>query len=95
VALTVADLVAATQMTSTIPIVFAIDPDPVRSGLVSSLAHPGGNVTGLTGIPELGAKRLELLKEVVPSLSRVGLPQYAKDGGLLAYASDGLRRSAA
>src|SRR5262245_3404532 len=46
--------------------------DPVRSGLVSSLAHPGGNVTGLTVLgPGVAAKRLELLKEVVPNLSRV------------------------
>src|SRR2546425_2510145 len=63
---------AAKQATKTIPIVIAGAGDPVRSGLVSSLAHPGGNVTGLTVLgPGLAAKRLELLKEAVPNLSRV------------------------
>src|SRR5713226_182314 len=63
---------AAKQATTTIPIVMASAGDPVRSGLVSSLAHPGGNVTGLTVLgPGLAAKRLELLKEAVPNMSRV------------------------
>ena len=63
---------AAKQATKTIPIVIAGAGDPVRSGLVSSLAHPGGNVTGLTVLgPGLAAKRLELLKEAVPNMSRV------------------------
>jgi putative ABC transport system substrate-binding protein len=63
---------AAKQATTTIPIVMASAGDPVMSGLVSSLAHPGGNVTGLTVLgPGLAAKRLELLKEAVPNLSRV------------------------
>src|SRR6266481_6362026 len=63
---------AAKQATTTIPIVMASAGDPVRSGLVSSLAHPGGNVTGLTVLgPCLAAKRLELLKEAVPNISRV------------------------
>jgi putative ABC transport system substrate-binding protein len=63
---------AAKQATTTIPIVIAGAGDPVRSGLVSSLAHPGGNVTGLTVLgPGLAAKRLELLKEAVPNMSRV------------------------
>jgi len=63
---------AAKQATRTIPIVMASAGDPVRSGLVSSLAHPGGNVTGLTVLgPGLAAKRLELLKEAVPNMSRV------------------------
>jgi len=63
---------AAKQATTTIPIVIAGVGDPVRSGLVSSLAHPGGNVTGLTVLgPGLAAKRLELLKEAVPNMSRV------------------------
>ena len=63
---------AAKQATTTIPIVMASAGDPVSSGLVSSLAHPGGNVTGLTVLgPGLAAKRLELLKETVPNISRV------------------------
>ena len=63
---------AAKQATTTIPIVMASVGDPVRSGLVKSLAHPGGNVTGSTVLgPGLTAKRLELLKEALPSMSRV------------------------
>ena len=65
---------AAKQATSTIPIVFAVVGDAVASGLVASLAHPSGNVTGLTFFqPELNAKRLELLKETVPDLMDVGV----------------------
>jgi len=65
---------AAKQATSTIPIVFAVVGDAVASGLVASLAHPSGNVTGLTFFqPELSAKRLELLKEIVPDLMDVGV----------------------
>ena len=65
---------AAKQATSTIPIVLAVVGDAVASGLVASLARPGGNVTGLTFFqPELEAKRLELLKETVPDLMDVGL----------------------
>jgi putative ABC transport system substrate-binding protein len=60
--------------TSTIPIVFTLVADPVASKLVDSLARPGGNATGLTMFAaKLGAKRLELLKEAIPGLSRVGL----------------------
>jgi putative ABC transport system substrate-binding protein len=60
------------QQTQTIPIVMANSTDPVETGFVVSLARPGGNVTGLSTIsPELGGKRLELLREVVPRLSRV------------------------
>ena len=63
---------AAKQATTTIPIVMASAGDPVRSGLVSSLARPGGNVTGLTVLgPDLAAKRLELLKDAVPTMTRV------------------------
>jgi putative tryptophan/tyrosine transport system substrate-binding protein len=62
----------AKQATSTIPIVMGFDNDPVGNGFVSSLARPGGNITGLSAVfPELSGKRVELLKEVVPSLSRV------------------------
>ena len=64
----------AKQATSTIPIVMATDPDPVGNGFVASLARPGGNITGLSNLNrELGGKRLELLKEVVPRLSRVAV----------------------
>jgi putative ABC transport system substrate-binding protein len=63
---------AAKEATVTIPIVFAQDGDPVASGFVASLARPGGNITGLSTLaPELSGKRLELLKEIVPKLSRV------------------------
>jgi len=63
---------AAKNATTTIPIVFATIGDPVRSGLVESLARPGGNITGLTIFsPEMGGKRLELLKEAFPKIRRV------------------------
>ena len=62
----------AKEATSTIPIVMAQDPDPVGTGFVASMARPGGNITGLSNLrPDLGAKRLELLKEIVPRLARV------------------------
>ena len=65
---------AAKDATVTIPIVMAQDPDPVGSGFVASLARPGGNITGLSRIaPELSGKQMELLKEVVPMLSRVAV----------------------
>jgi putative ABC transport system substrate-binding protein len=65
---------AAKQATKTIPIVFAFAGDPVTSGLVTSLARPGGNVTGLSGLaPELVGKRLELLTHAVPGVSRVAV----------------------
>ena len=67
-------IIAAQQATKTIPIVFASSGDPVRSGLVASLARPGGNATGFTILgPELEGKRLELLKEAVPVLSRIAV----------------------
>ncbi len=76
---------AAKGVTTTIPIVMAQDIDPVATGVVASLARPGGNITGLAALtPELSAKRLELLKEVIPKLSRVAvlgtstLPGYAQ-----------------
>jgi putative ABC transport system substrate-binding protein len=65
---------AAKEATSTIPIVMTNDPDPVGSGFVANLARPGGNVTGLSTLsPEFSGKRLELLGEVVPKLSRVAV----------------------
>jgi putative ABC transport system substrate-binding protein len=66
------DTRAAREATTTIPIVMAQDNDPVESGFVASLARPGGNITGLsTLVPELDGKRLEVLKDTVPGLSRV------------------------
>ena len=64
---------AAKQATKTIPIVMVTTEDPVATGLIDSLARPGGNVTGLTLLTrDLSGKRLELLKEVIPTISRVG-----------------------
>jgi putative ABC transport system substrate-binding protein len=64
----------AKEATSTIPIVMTNDPDPVVDGFVASLARPGGNITGLsTFAPEVSGKRLEILREVVPKLSRVAV----------------------
>jgi putative ABC transport system substrate-binding protein len=64
----------AKEATNTIPIVMAQDTDPVGSGFVASLARPGGNITGLATLaPELSGKQLELLKEIVPKLSRVAV----------------------
>ena len=68
------DTRAAKKATSTIPIVMAFDSDPVGSGFVASLARPGGNITGLSSLtPEITGKQLELLKDIVPSLSRVAI----------------------
>jgi putative ABC transport system substrate-binding protein len=65
---------AAKKATTTIPIVMTQSLDPVGEGLVASLARPGGNVTGNAGLqPELNTKRLEILRDAVPRLSRVGL----------------------
>jgi putative ABC transport system substrate-binding protein len=64
----------ANEATNTIPIVMTQDPDPVRNGFVASLARPGGNITGLSNfVSDLSGKRLELLKETVPRLSRVAV----------------------
>jgi ABC-type uncharacterized transport system substrate-binding protein len=65
---------AAKEATNTIPIVMTNEGDPVGTGFVASLARPGGNITGLSTLaPELSGKRLELLKEIVPKLSRVAV----------------------
>jgi putative ABC transport system substrate-binding protein len=73
----------AKKATSTIPIVMASGSDPVAAGLVASLARPGGNVTGLTSLnQELITKRLEVLKDTVPTLSRVGLLRPSTSGQL-------------
>ena len=72
----VASASAAKNATTTIPIVMAAGSDPVAAGLIASLARPGGNVTGLSGLAsELNTKRLEVLKDVVPKLVQVGLLQ--------------------
>jgi len=65
---------AAKEATSTIPIVMGFDLDPVGNGFVASLAQPGGNITGLANLaPEISGKQLELLKEIIPKLSRVAV----------------------
>ena len=67
-------LSAVKQVTSTIPVVFAVANDPVGAGFVSSLARPGGNITGLSlQTTDLAAKRLELLREIVPGIRRFGI----------------------
>src|SRR5262249_17842903 len=69
-----ANIIAAKRATSVIPIVFAAAGNPVGSGLVASLAQPGGNVTGLsTQATDLAGRRLELLREVIPDLRRLAI----------------------
>ena len=73
-AISAAAVIAAKQVTTTIPIVMIINSDPVETGLVASYARPGGNVTGFSPMtPELPGKRLGLLKEVVPGIERVAV----------------------
>src|SRR5437868_7622440 len=73
---------AAKDATSTIPIVMIQDSDPVANGFVASLARPGGNITGLSTLsPEISGKRLELLKEIVPKLSRLAVLGTSTDPG--------------
>ena len=78
-----AAIAAAKQATSVIPIVFAVAGDPVGTGLVASLARPGGNITGLSlQATDLVGKRLELLREIIPTLGRLAI--MANIGSLLA-----------
>ena len=83
---------AAKQATETIPIVMAAVADPVATGFVASLARPGGNITGISNMmPELVAKQLELLKEILPKVSRVALlgnPANPANAPLLQHAQD-------
>jgi len=75
---------AANQATKTIPIVLVTQEDPVAAGYIDSLARPGGNITGLTRLTrELSGKRLELLTEVVPKMSRVGVLWESPNRGIL------------
>jgi putative ABC transport system substrate-binding protein len=74
VLVTLPSIRAAKQLTQTIPIVMVTTQDPVAAGIVDNLARPGGNITGLTRLTRnLSGKRLELLKEVIPGKSRVGV----------------------
>jgi putative ABC transport system substrate-binding protein len=97
VAVTRPAALAAQRATATIPIVFIVVPDPVGTGLVSSLARPGGNVTGLTNIAlELSAKRLALFKEAFPRMNRVALLVNANDQqGMRRYIDESLAAAAA
>ena len=71
---TAVSIFAAKQATKTIPIIMVTQVDPIATGLIDSLAHPGGNITGLATLQrDLSGKRLELFAEVVPGLSRVGV----------------------
>jgi ABC-type uncharacterized transport system substrate-binding protein len=89
--------IAATRATRTIPIVFVVVSDPVGDGLVASIAHPGGNVTGFTnGLEEsIGGKWIEILREIAPSVTRFGImynPRTAPGGG--AYYTRLIKRAA-
>jgi putative ABC transport system substrate-binding protein len=85
---------AAKQATTTIPIVMALSGDPVAAGLVASLARPGGNITGSTYfVRELMVKRLELLKDAMPRITRVAV-LVKPDNPFFAQALPGLERSA-
>ncbi|HEX2228324.1 MAG TPA: ABC transporter substrate-binding protein, partial [Candidatus Binatia bacterium] len=79
---------AAKQATKAIPIVIVSSQDPVEGGLIDSMARPGGNITGLTRLSrDLAGKRMELFKEAVPDISRIGVlaAQGFHDSGLKAY----------
>src|SRR5215813_8615279 len=69
---------AAKEVSTTVPIVMTAASDAIASGLIASLARPGGNVTGLSALtPELNTKRLEVLKDAIPKLNRVGFLHYS------------------
>ncbi len=88
---------ACQRATSTIPIILVANPDPVGLKLVSSLARPGGNITGLSAMAsDLAAKRVQLLKEAIPALSRVALlvnPSDPNDANRLDFRTPTHRRS--
>jgi putative ABC transport system substrate-binding protein len=84
-----AAILAAKNATSTMPIVMTLHPDPVGDGIVASLARPGGNITGLSDLHTvLATKRLEILKEVVPSASRIAVFFHAANPTLLRQLKD-------
>jgi putative ABC transport system substrate-binding protein len=86
---------AAQKATSAVPIVFLRVADPVKAGLVRSLAHPGANVTGVSFLPdELGAKGLQTLREVLPNVTRVAALYKADNPGALLVVTETERRSA-
>jgi ABC-type uncharacterized transport system substrate-binding protein len=73
---------AVKEATTTIPIVFLQDPDPVGNGLVTTLARPAGNITGLSSMTaDLAGKRLELLREILPKLSRMAVLGQSRNAG--------------
>jgi len=85
---------AAKKATSTVPIVIMRVADPVAQGLVASLARPGGNVTGLSFMPdELGAKGIEVLHQILPGVTRVGALYKADNPGALLVVTETERRS--
>ena len=96
VAVSPAAAAAAKRATSTIPVVFVVVPDPVRSKLVESLARPGGNVTGLSNlVVDLSAKRLQLFKDAVADLSRVALLVNVGDPDIARRTIDEVQQAAA
>jgi len=96
VAIAASATAAAREATSTIPIVMAHAGGMVESGLVASLAHPGGNVTGTSSmVPELGVKQVELLRQLLPNLARLGVlcnPTNTGVGPTLAKVNEAARR---
>jgi ABC-type uncharacterized transport system substrate-binding protein len=90
-----APVMAAKAATTTIPIVFATGYDPVAAGLVASLARPGGNLTGVTSLTaEVGPKRVELLRELMPTATSIALLVNPAAGALRATISTGLQAAA-